>query len=263
MTTVEPDGGFTSANYASPTEEASGRFSFTSSSVCYSGKSSLFSHPVSRNSVSTTSTAYTQSSTASRDSYYCQIASNCGPPAPEAICSQSSIAPTNLVNHSTSSPRPQSFKDGFAEHRYWCTSCGQGFKTKFDWMRHEEGSHERWKKFPCPNCNKIYWLAKDFNKHHKDTHRCATCPHADAVRKDLKKRSAWGCGFCSRLYTKWKERCNHVSDHFAAGSKMEDWKHSNVIFGLLRQPIILREWDSFVENKLERLSEAHPSFGWN
>ena len=82
---------------------------------------------------------------------------------------------------------------------YWCTFCDVAFQRKFDWKRHEDEFHERYKRYPCPNCNRIFWGANTFNQHHKNAHGCTTCPHADRVVRYTQKKTAWYVipDFCS------------------------------------------------------------------
>lgn len=74
---------------------------------------------------------------------------------------------------------------------YWCTFCDVAFQRKFDWKRHEDEFHERYKRYPCPNCNRIFWGANTFNQHHKNAHGCTTCPHADRVVRYTQRKQAW------------------------------------------------------------------------
>jgi hypothetical protein len=74
---------------------------------------------------------------------------------------------------------------------YWCTFCDVAFQRKFDWKRHEDEFHERYKRYPCPNCNRIFWGANTFNQHHKNAHGCTTCPHAERVVKYTQRKQAW------------------------------------------------------------------------
>ncbi|KAF2002608.1 hypothetical protein P154DRAFT_573809 [Amniculicola lignicola CBS 123094] len=146
--------------------------------------------------------------------------------------------------------------------RYWCTACEGSFGEKYDWKRHEETYQERSEMYQCPNCKKAYFLDKEFVDHHQKSHKCQTCTeqrHVDQVRRRLKGRTHWGCGFCPRLDTDWTERCNHVASHFEKGNTIEDWKHSQVILSLLQQPLIRDEWMRLIRSK----QEAKPRFGWS
>lgn len=88
-------------------------------------------------------------------------------------------------------PKSNSRGSSKPQGAYWCTFCDVAFQRKFDWKRHEDEFHERYKRYPCPNCNRIFWGANTFNQHHKNAHGCTTCPHADRVVKYTQKKTAW------------------------------------------------------------------------
>ncbi|KAI0172918.1 hypothetical protein GGR52DRAFT_546704 [Hypoxylon sp. FL1284] len=147
--------------------------------------------------------------------------------------------------------------------KFWCTSCDKTFKRKFDWKRHEEEFHERSRKYPCPSCNQAFWGPNTFNQHHKSAHGCKTCPHADTVVKHLRKRKAWGCGFCAAMHGKFEKHIDHVAAHFEAGSTKADWMHSNVIYGLLHQHLIHEAWKLLIATKQARFNGHQPMFSWS
>lgn len=149
-----------------------------------------------------------------------------------------------------------------SEAKYWCTSCDKTFKRKFDWKRHEEEFHERWRKYPCPNCNQSFWGPNTFNQHHKSAHGCKTCPHSDGVVKYMRKRRAWGCGFCAAMHGKLEKHYEHVAAHFEAGASKNDWMHSNVIYGLLHQPAVLDAWRELITRKQGKFNGHQPMFSW-
>jgi hypothetical protein len=150
-----------------------------------------------------------------------------------------------------------------SEAKYWCTSCDKTFKRKFDWKRHEEEFHERWRKYPCPNCNQSFWGPNTFNQHHKSAHGCKTCPHSDGVVKYMRKRRAWGCGFCAAMHGKLEKHYEHVAAHFEAGASKNDWMHSNVIYGLLHQPAVLDTWRELITRKQNKFNGHQPMFSWS
>ncbi|ORY60672.1 uncharacterized protein BCR38DRAFT_317055, partial [Pseudomassariella vexata] len=150
-----------------------------------------------------------------------------------------------------------------SEAKYWCTACDKTFKRKFDWKRHEEEFHERWRKYPCPNCNQSFWGPNTFNQHHKSAHGCRTCPHSDNVVKYMRKRKAWGCGFCAAMHGKLEKHYEHVASHFEQGCAKSDWLHSNVIYGLLHQPSILEAWRDLVSRKEHKFNGHQPMFSWS
>lgn len=172
------------------------------------------------------------------------------------------IPPAPVLNGShvvstTSSPSRQNV--------YWCTSCETSFKRKYDWKRHEDEFHERWRKYPCPEpgCNRSFWGSNSFNQHHKQCHGCKTCPHAEKVVKFLRKRKYWACGFCSALHPARERHVEHVARHFESGMTKGDWMHSRVIYGLLHQPLIHEAWDALVASKQAEYAGRRPQFSWH
>lgn len=148
---------------------------------------------------------------------------------------------------------------------YWCTSCETSFKRKYDWKRHEDEFHERWRKYPCPEpgCNRSFWGSNSFNQHHKQCHGCKTCPHAEKVVKFLRKRKYWACGFCSALHPARERHVEHVARHFESGMGKGDWMHSRVIYGLMHQPLIHQAWENLVTSKQSEYSGRRPQFSWH
>ncbi|KAL2160995.1 hypothetical protein VTH06DRAFT_8708 [Thermothelomyces fergusii] len=147
---------------------------------------------------------------------------------------------------------------------YWCTFCDVAFQRKFDWKRHEDEFHERYKRYPCPNCNRIFWGANTFNQHHKNAHGCTTCPHADRVVKYTKKKTAWACGYCGGFLASRDRYFDHVARHYEDGCNKSHWNHSLVIYGLLHQPSIIQAWkelDSELYGHLPR--NQQPMFEWD
>ncbi|CEJ89585.1 hypothetical protein VHEMI05421 [[Torrubiella] hemipterigena] len=148
---------------------------------------------------------------------------------------------------------------------YWCTSCDTSFKRKYDWKRHEDEFHERWRKYPCPEpgCNRSFWGSNSFNQHHKQCHNCTTCPHAEKVVKFLRKRKFWACGFCSALHPARERHVEHVARHFESGLSKNDWMHSRVVYGLLHQPLIHTAWENLVTSKQAEFGGRRPQFSWH
>ncbi|KAF2625469.1 hypothetical protein BU25DRAFT_112954 [Macroventuria anomochaeta] len=148
------------------------------------------------------------------------------------------------------------------EPRYWCTSCEEPFIEKYDWKRHEETYQERQSVFRCNLCSAVYFLEKDFLYHHDTRHNCETCQregHSEAAKQKRQSRSGWGCGFCTHFSSDWRERCNHVAQHFERDNKtMKNWRQSNVIHSLLQRPAIRMEWGRILQSQ-PQLGD----FGWN
>lgn len=235
------------------------RLSIASSSSELSRRGSTFS-TTSRNSVASEATCYSQEATLRTrpNSHSLQPS-----PASNTFHSAESSSPSlpaYIAQTKTPDWNPASFNT--KSQRYSCTSCDTEFGLKYDWQRHEIEFHERWKKFPCPNCNRIFWGSNVFNQHHMSSHRCQTCPHADKVVKHLPKRKAWGCGFCADVNMTWKGHFKHVATHFESGKSKSDWKHSSVIYGLLHQPLIVKAWRGLLINKHGQWPDPKPRFEW-
>ncbi|OAA66416.1 Zinc finger, C2H2-like protein [Akanthomyces lecanii RCEF 1005] len=214
------------------------RISVSSTSSGSSGHASLWSVNSARSSMSWQSNASNRSM---------------GPPLTPA-----SGAP--VINGSQVTP-----SSGSKQNVYWCTSCETSFKRKYDWKRHEDEFHERWRKYPCPEpgCNRSFWGSNSFNQHHKQCHGCKTCPHAEKVVKFLRKRKYWACGFCSALHPARERHVEHVARHFESGLGKNDWMHSRVIYGLLHQPLIHTAWDTLVAEKHTSYGGRRPQFSWH
>ena len=243
--------------------------SSVSSSLRYSDCSSIFSQQHPRSSVSSTHTTRSQVSHRSRGSLSSQLESPLESYQPEPHRenprrSHSISRPVIRENQSaqqdpylesdfsTCVSRRKRGRTGSTDLKYWCTSCGEGFGKKFDWKRHEETFQERTEKYSCGLCNKTFFLAKDFQKHHQDTHRCTRCDedrHVEKAKEMLKTRTAWGCGICSRLDFDWIERCRHVARHFEEGHNFTHWHHTHVILALLGRPGVNEAWHSLMEKK--------------
>ncbi len=189
---------------------------------------------------------------------------NSSPHCRVSVSSSGSSASNRDSVFSTTSTRTtaSSSSNQSTDSKFWCTSCEKTFKRKFDWKRHLEEFHERWRKYPCPDCNQSFWGPNTFNQHHKGAHGCQTCPHAESVVKYTRKRKAWGCGFCAALHRQFEKHIDHVAAHFDTGSTKADWLHSNVIYGLLHQDPVHELWKhQLAEN--QHLFQGHqPHFSW-
>ncbi|QDS73338.1 hypothetical protein FKW77_006675 [Venturia effusa] len=164
------------------------------------------------------------------------------------INSPTKTSRNSIASQNRPTPR-QRESDVEAKKKYFCTSCNKGFARKYDWKVHEQRYHEQQTQYPCPDCNQILFAETLFKSHHRDAHGCQECPHAKTVAKDVdvrRRRTAWGCGFCSEILDDWEKRCDHVASHYDVGVKREEWDHSKVIIGLLRQPEIDQEWQSLL-----------------
>ena len=159
----------------------------------------------------------------------------------------------SIVNTTPVRPTPrQRESDVEAKKKYFCTACNKGFARKYDWKVHEQRYHEQQTQYPCPDCNQILFAETLFKSHHRDAHGCQDCPHAKTIAKEVdvrRKRTAWGCGFCSEMLDDWEKRCDHVAAHYDNGIKREEWDHSKVIIGLLRQPDVDAAWRQYLADR--------------
>lgn len=225
--------------------------------------SSVFSAGAKRISVASTNTTYSHISDPGMMGNW-EATLPVGPPQPQVqiahaiplshkksatlINSPSKSSRNSIVSQIRPSPR-QRESDVEAKKKYFCTSCNKGFARKYDWKVHEQRYHEQQTQYPCPDCNQILFAETLFKSHHRDAHGCQECPHAKTVAKDVdvrRRRTAWGCGFCSEILDDWEKRCDHVAGHYDGGIKREEWDHSKVIIGLLRQPEIDQEWQTLL-----------------
>lgn len=143
------------------------------------------------------------------------------------------------------------------------TRCDTEFKRKFDWKRHEDEFHERYKKYPCPDCNRVFWGANTFNQHHKTRHNCKTCPHADKVIQYTRKKRAWACGFCAAFLPSMDRYIDHIGLHYESGRTKAHWYHSNVIYGLLHQPGVNAAWKNIIGARFSHIpKDQQPRYGW-
>lgn len=148
-----------------------------------------------------------------------------------------------------------------------CTFCGQSFKSKYNWARHEKSLHldlEAWTCAPESGITSIpatgenrcaYCLKSDPTPEHLETHNHSACSETERIfnRKDhlvqhlrlvhrlkeIPSLHTWQaqpppffcrCGFCDHNLTSWGERVDHLAGHFRDGATMWDW-HGDHGFG--------------------------------
>lgn len=211
----------------------------------------------SRASVLSTSTSTSISSVSSQTQTF-PIQERCLPPPPSSSTPQPPLAQITKQGSGSSS----SSSSNSTSTKYYCTSCETTFARKYDWKRHEDEFHERYAKYPCPGCNRVFWGANTFNHHHRTAHSCTTCPHAEQVIQYTKRKRAWGCGVCAAFLPSKDRFFDHVAKHYEAGSTRDDWLHSKVIYGLLHQPNVHLAWKELVQS-LYGAQSSMPNFSWN
>jgi hypothetical protein len=149
---------------------------------------------------------------------------------------------------------------------YWCTSCNVKLSAKSEWLRHEEEYHERYKKFPCPDCRRVFWGSDSFLGHYRMAHSSGI---VDAIRLDrivryTRARRAWGCGFCAAFLPSRERYYQHVAAHYEQGKTQAHWYHSNVIYGLLHQKPVHDAWKNFITITYGHLGAgSQPLFSWH
>jgi hypothetical protein len=145
---------------------------------------------------------------------------------------------------------------------YQCTFCCDSFRSKYDWQRHEKALHlsiERWNCAPAGGVVEINGLsvcvfcrASSVDADHLETHEYLTCrekmtEHRSFSRKDHLQQhlrlvhrvpyhpsmDEWRvstapllsrCGFCDARFAGWKERVEHVAEHFKNNADMAQWQ---------------------------------------
>lgn len=144
---------------------------------------------------------------------------------------------------------------------FYCTFCGDAFKYKYDWVRHENSLHldrETWICEPrdgsivspvtgtrqCVYCSDPEPTSEHLEQHNHSTcagavrsfarkdhlvqhlrlvHRVNEIPAIDGWRKEAPP-FVCQCGFCGRQLNSWTERVDHLADHFRQGCTMRDWR---------------------------------------
>jgi hypothetical protein len=160
-----------------------------------------------------------------------------------------------IIKPDQSTELPQALETVESKSFYFCTTCDTSFDDSKSWREHEYETHERqyfWS-CPAPGCSKrIVTCSADFEKHHEEAHGCENCSHAYGVKRPFPSKRAWGCGFdnCQETFNSWDLRCDHVATHFEEmaddddkESHLNQWKYSNMIRNLLRQPDVNDAYD--------------------
>ncbi|KAM7188267.1 hypothetical protein V8F20_010644, partial [Naviculisporaceae sp. PSN 640] len=185
----------------------------------------------------------TRSTASTRDSIASSILSRSLSTASTALSRYSSVRSTTnseLVFNSPISPwSPHPGKETADPPRsYWCTLCRAFFLSINEWKSHELG---------C-----------------QDAHLLRAAPDDVVVNtvRPSAQRSAWGCGFCAEYSLSLPEYLDHVGRHYDEGRGLNDWRHSSVIRGLLRQPGLENAWRALVAKKA-LVSGTEETFFWD
>ncbi|KAH8698768.1 hypothetical protein BGW36DRAFT_294401 [Talaromyces proteolyticus] len=146
---------------------------------------------------------------------------------------------------------------------FQCTFCTDSFPAKYDWQRHEKSLHLALEKWGCAPQGGVM-LTSDGQKacafcrepnpteDHLETHNYSSCQEKtmqertfyrkDHLNQHLRlmhnvKFDSWmnqwrsttseiksRCGFCDAQFTTWKDRADHLAQHFKNGADMSQWK---------------------------------------
>ncbi|RAO67863.1 uncharacterized protein BHQ10_003875 [Talaromyces amestolkiae] len=146
---------------------------------------------------------------------------------------------------------------------FQCTFCTDSFPAKYDWQRHEKSVHLALEKWTCaPHGGVIttsdgkkacaFCRAPNPTEDHLETHNYLACQEKTVQERtfyrkdhlnqhlrlmhDVKYDSSmdqWRsttneiksrCGLCDTNFTTWKERVDHIAQHFKNGADMSKWK---------------------------------------
>lgn len=160
--------------------------------------------------------------------------------------------------------KPSNDKNVKKDRIFQCTFCTDDFTTKYDWQRHEKTLHLSLEKYICcplgpetldPATGRTvcsYCRAPEPTKDHIESHNHRQCldkgftgrtfyrkdhlrqhlrlvhemkllPHMEDWKTTLTNVNS-RCGFCTKRFSVWSERNDHLAAHFKEGAKMSDWK---------------------------------------
>ncbi|KAI9855082.1 MAG: hypothetical protein M1813_000566 [Trichoglossum hirsutum] len=123
---------------------------------------------------------------------------------------------------------------------FQCTSgCGGDFPTKDSWRKHEEINRPQntWVCFldDCENRpiqHRTFYTKSHFKQHFNTVHRGAKIEFEKYIKEwhaPIKDNFNRECGFCGSPFGSWRERINHIAEHFAGrisggASDMSQWQ---------------------------------------
>ncbi|OAX82116.1 hypothetical protein ACJ72_03530 [Emergomyces africanus] len=154
------------------------------------------------------------------------------------------------------------FQKARAARIFQCTFCADSFSTKYDWQRHEKSLHLALEKWICtphggvatingavvcafcksPNPDADHLESHNFNACQEKSVQERTFYRKDHLSQHLRlmhsvKFGAWmeswksatteirsRCGFCSSIFNTWKERVDHLTAHYKAGTDISQWQ---------------------------------------
>jgi hypothetical protein len=104
-----------------------------------------------------------------------------------------------------------------------CTyGCGQKFRLKGDWARHERANFEEW---VCHVCAEGLTRKEHLRTHLKNSHDMHDIK-LEEYKYELLSPINRPCGFCGKTFSSWWEWLAHVGAHFEGSIRKRTWKMS-------------------------------------
>ncbi|TPX09732.1 uncharacterized protein E0L32_009071 [Thyridium curvatum] len=199
---------------------------FSRSSLAKSRVSSFFSSPSQRSSLHSDAHIHESTSELPHDRLRPVAPNNVDTnPSPTILKQPDSEGQTNAID----------LEHGHTQ--YCCTTCAQSFVDPEKWEAHEkafllfeETEELLTQSLSCFDRGPILTISSSLVK-------------SAQARIGRVRRQHLACGFCSCLHDDVDAHLYHLAYHYWNRSDPEDWSHSRVIQGLLRQPVICDAWD--------------------
>ena len=134
-----------------------------------------------------------------------------------------------------------------------CLSCDKNFHRLHEWTRHGFEVHNPEFKQVCPHpgCDRSFSRPYRLNQHTRDKHGVVLTTHLTSTTPlGVNKQKIWGCGFCVRYGTDWKDFAKHIWSHFQAGKVKATWNNSMCIHSLLHYPSVRSDWHATMRRSI-------------
>lgn len=157
-----------------------------------------------------------------------------------SIVEERAAQPQSLRPHSTSQT---------VDAQYACTFCGRHCKNRWEWKRHEQTVHMPTTVWVCcltmphsadnnyatcaakPEAARTFTRRDHLMQHIRNVHNGTFSMSSQSRLEEWSKRAPLPsqrhlqCGFCQQRCTDWKDRVEHVAQHFGDGARFaSDWK---------------------------------------
>lgn len=180
-------------------------------------------------------------------------------------------------------------------HLYRCTVCKEyrSYKNDSDWKKHEK-EHEYtyicmpdgWLRATESGTECVICGVQDPDERHAVEHNVQACSFCckrrEHMTRHLRKyhgihniaractlaknwlrgtgRQFWSCGLCVSLFPNLQERLKHTDvEHFRQNQSIDRWNVTNVIYGLLKQPMV---WEAWEAQMTAQHGWQHPEIVW-